>query len=194
LIIVLAVAGFFYHADSSFAYIQQLVAFVGRDACRTLAGTLVAVHTSEHGFAAGWVSAIVLFIGGTGVFIQLQSSMNQIWGTELKPGRFWKHFLKERLLSLVMIAGRGFLLLIALVWSACCRLAPTCFQALCGLSEIADGGVRVQLSLCFSRRFSKSSLTPASTGTMYGPERSSQPFFSLQDGSGGSEEIKSSDA
>src|SRR5207237_8442318 len=50
--------------------------------------------------------------------LQLQRSMNQIWGVKRKPGYFWKHFLKERLLSVAMILGLRFLLLTSLVMSA----------------------------------------------------------------------------
>jgi membrane protein len=91
------------------------------------------------------VSVIILFVGASGVFVQLQSSMNQIWGVQPKPGLFWKDFLKERLLSFAMILGIGFLLLVSLVWSAALSAGNEYFKHLLpGANwfwQIVDGGV-----------------------------------------------------
>src|SRR5207237_10869149 len=62
--------------------------------------------------------------------LQLQRSMNQIWGVKRKPGYFWKHFLKERLLSVAMILGLGFLLLTSLVMSAVLSAGSDYFEDL----------------------------------------------------------------
>jgi membrane protein len=154
LIMTLAAAGIFYHGGS-FTYIKaQLSALVGRDAADTLAETIVAVRKSKQGFAAGAVSALVLSIGATGVFIQLQSAMNQIWKTERKPGHFWRHFLAERLLAIAMIAGGGFFLLVWVAWSATLSTGAYLLPRATFLWQIADGGVSfVILTLFFASIF-----------------------------------------
>src|ERR1051326_8669186 len=145
LIIILAIAGFLYRSDS-FAYIHaQIATLAGNNAADTITSTIKSVHSSEHSFAATVVSVIVLFIGASGVFVQLQSSMNQIWGVKPKAGHFWKDFLKERLLSFAMILGIGFLLLISLVLSAGLSAGSEYFKSLLPganwLRQILDGGV-----------------------------------------------------
>jgi membrane protein len=130
LIIILAVAGFLYRGDS-FAYIYaQIAMLAGNNAADTITSTIKSVHSSEHGFAATVVSVIILFFGASGVFVQLQSSMNQIWGVKPKPGYFWTDFLKGRLLSVAMILGLGFLLLISLVLSAALSAGSDYFEDL----------------------------------------------------------------
>ena len=147
LIMTLAGAGFFYHGDS-FTYIKnQLSALVGSEAADTLAETIVAVRKSKQGFTAGLVSA-------SGVFIQLQSAMNQIWKTERRPGHFWRHFVEERLLAVAMIVGGGLLLLVSLAWSATLSTGAHLLPGAMFLWQIADGGVSfVIVTLFFASIF-----------------------------------------
>jgi membrane protein len=154
LIMTLSVAGFFYHGDS-FTYIKtQLSALVGSEAADTLAETIVAVRKSKQGFTAGLVSALVLFIGASGVFIQLQSAMNQIWKTKRKPGHYWRHFIEERLLAVAMIVGGGFLLLVSLAWSATLSTGAYLLPRATFLWQVADGGVSfVIVTLFFASIF-----------------------------------------
>ena len=117
LIIILSVAGFFYQGDG-LVYIHALIAALAGDgAADTITSTITSVQPSRHNLAATVVSIFVLFIGASSFFVQLQSSMNQVWGVKPKPGRFWKDFLRERLLSFGMILGVGLLLMISVVIS-----------------------------------------------------------------------------
>ena len=60
----------------------------------------------------------VLLFGATGVFAQLQESLNIIWKVKANSGEgIWKT-LKDRFISLLAVLGTGFLLLISLVISA----------------------------------------------------------------------------
>lgn len=68
---------------------------------------------------ANIVSAIVLFIGATGIFAEMQDSLNKIWGLKLKARSAWWKILTDRLLSFSHIKPwiciAGFLALNALV-------------------------------------------------------------------------------
>ncbi|MGH7970774.1 MAG: YihY/virulence factor BrkB family protein, partial [Limisphaerales bacterium] len=59
-----------------------------------------------------------LLVTATGVFIELQSDLNTIWGVEQRSGLGAWGFIKDRLLSFAMVIGIGFLLLVSLVVSA----------------------------------------------------------------------------
>lgn len=95
---------------------KQLVADVGRVAgeeAADVAQTIVS-HANKPppdritmilGFAA-------LIFGASGVFNQLQYSLNLIWGVKSKPGHGVMRFLRARLISLVMVATIGCILLI----------------------------------------------------------------------------------
>lgn len=69
-----------------------------------------------------WVTAVgivTFFLGATGVFIEIQDSINTIWAIRQKPKRgWWVQFILARLLSLSMVVGIGFLLMVSLVLSA----------------------------------------------------------------------------
>jgi len=118
LVIALAVSSFFYSGDS-FSYIHSEIAgLVGNSAAIAIAGAIASVRRSQHGLAATMFSVVILFLGASGVFVQLQNSLNQIWGVKPKPGHFLRDFLKQRLLSFAMIIGVSFLLLVSLLLSA----------------------------------------------------------------------------
>ena len=54
-------------------------------------------------------------LGASGVFGQLQASLNTIWGVKAKPGAGIWGFLRDRFLSSAMVGGICFLLLVSLV-------------------------------------------------------------------------------
>ena len=61
------------------------------------------------------IGTITLFIGATGVFLEIQDSINMIWRVKAKPHKGWLKMLTNRLLSFSMIATMGFLLIVSLV-------------------------------------------------------------------------------
>jgi membrane protein len=64
------------------------------------------------------VGAVALVFGATGVFSQLQASLNMIWGVKSKPGHGLWVLIRDRLLSMAMILAIGFLLLVSMVLTA----------------------------------------------------------------------------
>src|SRR5207244_6863276 len=76
------------------------------------------VRTSEHGIAASIVGIIILLIGASTVFGELQMALNRVWGVQPKPGHFWRNFFKQRMISFAMVFGISFLMLVSLLISA----------------------------------------------------------------------------
>jgi membrane protein len=64
------------------------------------------------------IALVILFVSASGVFVQLQDSLNAIWKVRPKPGSGVRNFIRNRLLSFAMLFGIGFLLLVSLVVSA----------------------------------------------------------------------------
>ena len=64
------------------------------------------------------IGIITLIIGATGIFTEIQDSINIIWGLKAKPKRGWLRMLINRLLSFSMVVSMGFLLLVSLVLDA----------------------------------------------------------------------------
>lgn len=118
LIIALSIVGLVYKGNS-LAYIHdQIGNFVGQNAADAITGAIQSVRASEHGRMANIISVVVLLIGASSVFAQLQVTLNRIWSVEPKPGHFWKDLFKQRLISFAMILGISFLMLVSLIVSA----------------------------------------------------------------------------
>lgn len=66
------------------------------------------------GVLATIISSAVLLFSATAVFVELQDSMNTVWGVKPKPNRGIWDFIHHRLLSLAMVFGTGFLLLVSM--------------------------------------------------------------------------------
>jgi len=73
----------------------------------------------QHGTSllATILGAVALILGATGLFGQLQAALNTIWSVKPKPGRGIKGMLRDRFLSLAMVFGICFLLLISMILS-----------------------------------------------------------------------------
>lgn len=56
-----------------------------------------------------------LIFTSTTVFVEIQDSINSIWGVKPKPRKGWLKFLLNRLLSFSMVLGMGFLLITSLL-------------------------------------------------------------------------------
>jgi membrane protein len=103
---------------ASTEFLRQVETMVGQDGAEAIAAMI------DHGDrpAAGTFAAIVgiatLLFGATGVFVQLQDSMNMIWDAKPKQTSSWWSFLHARFLSLTMVMGAAFLILVSLLFSA----------------------------------------------------------------------------
>ncbi len=67
---------------------------------------------------ASAISIVVLLVGASGVFIQLQNALNTVWDVKVKPDAGIMNFIRKRLLSFSAVLGIGFLLLVSLLASA----------------------------------------------------------------------------
>ena len=118
-VIVLALAGFWFGEEAArrelFSQVSGLVGSEGGEAIQALVS---AARKPTTGAWATVIAVVTLFVGATGVFVQLQDALNSIWGVRRKPGRGLRNFIKDRLLSFALIVGIGFLLLVSLILSA----------------------------------------------------------------------------
>ena len=137
-LIVLAMAGLWFGEEAArrelFGQVSGLVGSEGGEAIQALVS---AARKPTTGAWATVIAVVTLFIGATGVFVQLQDALNSIWSVRRKPGRGLRNFIKDRLLSFALILGIGFLLLVSLVLSA----------ALAAVSNVMSGLLPAQQTL-----------------------------------------------
>ena len=119
LVIAIWIAGaVFGKAAAMGEVVHQIEGLVGRSSAETIQQILIRVGELKAGAIGTVVGALALLFGASGVFGELQDSLNIIWKVKKKPGRGILGKLKDRFLSLTMVMGLGFLLLVSLVLSA----------------------------------------------------------------------------
>jgi membrane protein len=118
-VIVFFIAGLLFDAASARTQIfDQIDQLIGEQGGQALQAVLANPQQQTHGVVATIIAIVTLLLTSTGVFLELQSDLNRIWGVEAEPGRAVVGFVRDRLLSFAMIVGVGFLLLVSLIVSA----------------------------------------------------------------------------
>ncbi|MBD0300054.1 MAG: YihY/virulence factor BrkB family protein, partial [Nitrososphaera sp.] len=123
LIIIIALVGIFFGRDAVEGRLyEQLNGLVGHNAALQIQDIIRNIQHSHTTTAGAVIGTIVLIIGATGVFTEMQGSINYIWSVKAKPKKGWLKFLINRLLSFSLVLGMGFILLVSLVISALLNL------------------------------------------------------------------------
>ena len=120
LIIVIAMAGFFFGAQAVHGEVfAQLSGLMGEEGARAIEALLKSTSQPKEGAIATIASVLVLLLGATTALAELQSDLDRIWRApvDAKIGSVWK-FLRARLLSVAMILSIALLLMVSLVMSA----------------------------------------------------------------------------
>ncbi|MDZ4753543.1 MAG: YhjD/YihY/BrkB family envelope integrity protein [Phycisphaerae bacterium] len=81
----------------------------------------------EKSVMATIIGISTLIVGALGVFGQLKTALNTIWDVMPLPGRGWRGFIRDRVLSFAMVLCIAFLLLISLAISGIIAVAGTWF-------------------------------------------------------------------
>lgn len=116
LIVIIYLGGIFVGAEAVRGEIfGQIKGLVGNEAAMQIQEIIKNVKLSDNNSFAAAIGIITLLLGATGVFVEIQDSLNLIWGLKAKPKRGLMVFIKHRLISFSMIASMGFLLCVGLV-------------------------------------------------------------------------------
>ena len=116
LIIIISLSGIFFGEEAVRGELfGQINGLVGNTAALQIQETIKNVKLSSSNTFATTLGVIVLLIGASGVFAEIQDSINYIWGLKAKPKRGFVKFIKNRLMSFSMIGSVGFLLLVGLI-------------------------------------------------------------------------------
>ncbi|WP_337296113.1 YihY/virulence factor BrkB family protein [Variovorax sp. CCNWLW225] len=120
LVIVIAVAGALFGTEAVQGQIAaQLSGLIGQEGAQAVQALVKSANEPSRGLIAGAISVVVLIVGATTVFAELQSALDRIWHVpeRAKPSGVWG-ILRARVLSFGLILGLAFLLMVSLVVSA----------------------------------------------------------------------------
>ncbi len=119
LIIIISLTGFFWGEQAIEGQIyNQIKGLVGNEAAVQIQGAIRQSTIDQNSWWATTISVIALLFGATGVFVEIQDSINVIWGLKAKPKKGLIKIVLNRLISFSMIISLGFLLLVSLVLNA----------------------------------------------------------------------------
>ncbi|MBG1266641.1 YihY/virulence factor BrkB family protein [Nostoc sp. WHI] len=131
LIIVIAIAGAVFGEEAARGQIVgQIQGLVGKDGAQFIQTAITNANKPQTGAIASIISVVVLLLGATGLFTELQDALNTIWEVKPKPGRGVTNMIRLRFLSFAMVIGIGFLLLVSLVISTALSALVTYFSSL----------------------------------------------------------------
>jgi membrane protein len=120
LIIAVSIAGYVFGDDNAQTQVlTQIQALVGEAGATAIRGLLTSAHYSDKKGLAAAIGVITVLVGATSVFGELQNALGRIWQTPPNQKIVgWWRFLRSRVLSLGLVLGVGFLLLVSLLASA----------------------------------------------------------------------------
>lgn len=116
LIIIISLLDFFYGKNAMEGTIfLHIKGFVGADAALQIQQIIKSATASRD---ISWASVLgigALIFAATGVFAEIQDSINYIWRLKAKPRKNWLKLILNRILSFSMVVSLGFILLVSLV-------------------------------------------------------------------------------
>ncbi len=116
LIIITYIAGYFYGQEAfSGEIFGQLKGLLGAESALNIQEAIQNTVIDKNSWWATTISIIALLFGATGVFVEIQDSINMIWGLKAKPKKGLIKLVLNRLISFSMILSIGFILLVSLV-------------------------------------------------------------------------------
>ncbi|MBK8536508.1 MAG: YihY/virulence factor BrkB family protein [Candidatus Competibacteraceae bacterium] len=120
LLIVVAIAGLVFGEEAARGEIfNQLDSMLGTSGALAVQSLIESAGKPATSVLASAFGFVILFIGATSVFAELQDALDRIWRAPARTGNsgLWR-LLRARLLSFGMILGIGFLLMVSLAFSA----------------------------------------------------------------------------
>ncbi|MVW71793.1 YihY/virulence factor BrkB family protein [Bordetella sp. 15P40C-2] len=118
-IIVIGIAGFFWGEEAVQGQLfAQVSSMVGVEGAKAVEGVVQGAQEPSQGIIATIISVIMLGVGATTVFSELQSALDRIWKVDTKKQSGIWGLIRSRLLSFGLVLTLAFLLLVSLVISS----------------------------------------------------------------------------
>jgi membrane protein len=129
LLVVVAITGLVYGRQAATGHLLgQLRHLVGEDQAAALQALIASADQPATGVWASITGVVMLLVGATGLFGQLQDALNTIWLVQAPAGRGVWGAVKDRFLSFMLVLVSAFLLLLSVA-------ADTLLTALRGALE-----------------------------------------------------------
>lgn len=115
-ILIISLAGYFFGEEAVRGeFFEQIQSLVGDRAALQIQEAIKNIKLSDQMSLATIIGFVALLFSASGIFAEIQSSINYIWELKPKPKKGIIRFIINRLLSFSMIGALGFILLVSLV-------------------------------------------------------------------------------
>ncbi len=116
LLVIISLTGLFFETESVTGKMYwQMRSLVGEEGATQIINIINNMRAQNAAAKYSLIGVVILIFGATGVFADMQDSINYIWSVRAKPKKGWLKFITNRLLSFSMILGIGFLLIVSLL-------------------------------------------------------------------------------
>jgi membrane protein len=152
LLVVIAIAGFVFGDDAARGVVfAKLQGMMGKDAAGLVQSMIQSAANRKSGIIATVISLVMLLVTASGVFGELQSSLNSIWKTDAAEAHSTvSRLIRARAQSLGLVVTLGFLLLVSLAISAAISAAWNRVDQAVPGAGIALPLINLVVSLCFT--------------------------------------------
>jgi membrane protein len=119
LIVIISLSGLFFGrlAVEGRVY-RQISGLVGSEAALQIQNIIRNTQQSNHGKLGGIIGTIILLIGASGVFSEVQSSINYLWSVPPPKKKAFLVAIFRKLISFSLLVAVAFLLLVSLLANA----------------------------------------------------------------------------
>jgi membrane protein len=147
-ILVVGIAALIFgHFTAQNQLLGQVDSMVGHQGAEAVKGMIEHAQKPASGIFASIIGVITLLFGASGVFGELRSALNEMWGVEpASEGGLWET-VKQRFLSFGMVLAVGFLLLVSLVISAVLAALGTFLGGFLAIPVFALSSINFVVSL-----------------------------------------------
>lgn len=115
-ILIISLAGYFFGEEAvTGEFFGQIQNLVGDKAAFQIQEAIKNIKLSNNLSIATIIGVITLLFSASGIFAEIQSSINYIWELKPKPKKGFIRFIVNRLLSFSMVGALGFILLVSLI-------------------------------------------------------------------------------
>lgn len=124
----------------------QLTRIMSAESADLVQLAILHVRRARHSLAGSLIGITALVVTASGFFTEIEDTLNVIWKAPRQESYFYQ-LLRGRVMSLALVVGLGFLLLVSMLIATGIRLLGEVLDRYTEMSAILIGGINVVLSL-----------------------------------------------
>ena len=137
LLVLITILGFFVtKVNVTEEVFNQVASVIGTKATLELQTMISNMSVQRNTKWFGIVGALVFIFGATGIFAEIQSSLNYIWSIKAKPRRGWLKYFRDRLLSFVLVLVLGLLFMVSVFVNVVIDVLSNHLQRFLGSADV----------------------------------------------------------